>query len=276
MSLKDIKLKKSLGQHILTDQNILSKIIKESSLNKNDYVLEIGAGLGHLTTKLAPLVKKLIAVEIDKSIFQHLEQNVKGYSNLELVCADILRLDLNDVLAPKTASWKIIANIPYYITSPIITYLIENFINRLDFIVFTMQLDVCQRLTAKPGTKIYGALSVFVQFYTYPEILFEVPRTAFYPPPKVESAVIKLTPKRTLPSNMNQKFLFKIVKIAFSQRRKKLINCLLSGFSISKGEIENALHSSGIDPNRRGETLSLEEFIGLAKSLELLVKNTKN
>ena len=265
------KFSKSLGQNFLIDGNLVRKIVQESNINKNDYVLEIGPGMGTLTEELALNAKKVVAVELDKKLLPILDESLEGYDNVEIVYGDILKTDVKKLIEEKLEGGpvKLVANLPYYVTTPIIGKLLEEDLN-LESISVMVQKEVALRMSAGPGSKDYGALSIFVNFYSNPRIVVKVPKTVFMPQPKIDSAVIKLELKKDLPDVDREKF-FKIVKAAFSKRRKTIINALSTyGFDIDKEIIKNALVESGIRPDERAENISIEDFIKLSTNLPLL------
>ena len=262
------KFSKALGQNFLIDGNIVRKIVSESNITKDDYVLEIGPGMGTLTEELALRAKKVIAVELDRSLLPILDETLGKYDNVEIIYGDILDIDIEKLIEEKCQgqSIKVVANLPYYVTTPIIGKLIEDDLN-LESITVMVQKEVADRMASGPGSKVYGSLSVFVNFYCDPEILVRVPKTVFMPQPKIDSSVIKLNLKKELPDIDRDKF-FKVVKAGFSKRRKTVLNALSSyGFNIEKDDIKVALESVNISPSERAENLSVEEFIKISKAL---------
>lgn len=262
------KFSKSLGQNFLIDGNIVRKIVSESNITKDDYVLEIGPGMGTLTEELALNAKKVIAVELDKTLLPILDETLEKHDNVEIIYGDILDIDIENLIKEKFEGGpiKVVANLPYYVTTPIIGKLIEQNLN-LESITVMVQKEVADRMASGPGSKVYGSLSVFVNFYCHPEIVVKVPKTVFMPQPKIDSSVIKLNLKKELPDIDKDKF-FKVVKAGFSKRRKTILNALSSyGFNIEKEDIKLALESVNISPNERAEKLSLEEFIKISKAL---------
>lgn len=250
--------KKSLGQNFLHDPVILGKIIAAAKLTGEDTVFEIGPGHGRLTRLLTNHVKKVIAIELDRELHEKLITEFSGCNNLELVYGDALKYPYETL-----AQFKVVANIPYYITTPIIFKLFEHK-DSLKSITITVQKEIAERIAACPGSKIYGVLSIMVQYYGKPEIKLLVPKEAFRPVPKVDSAVIHIDiyekPKVTV---RDEDFFFKLVRTAFTQRRKTIVNTL-------KGlcpDIKEGLLRLGIDPLRRPETLSIEDFAGLSDIL---------
>ncbi len=255
--------KKHLGQNFLFDPSILHRIVEVAGISHDDTVVEIGPGPGTLTKILAGAAKKVIAIELDYKLYERLKEELKGFKNIELVHGDALKYPYEE-LEP----FKVAANIPYYITTPIIFRLIDARKN-LKSMTLTIQKEVAQRIAAKPDTKEYGVLSIAVQYYGRPELKFVIPKGAFRPVPKVDSAVIHigmLEKPRVIVAD--EKLFFRIVKTAFSQRRKTLSNSLKS---ISK-DIKEILISAGIEPIRRAETLSIEEFARLSDNLRSSLK----
>ena len=262
------KFSKSLGQNFLIDGNIVRKIVSESNITKEDYVLEIGPGMGTLTEELALNAKKVIAVELDKNLLPILDETLGKYDNVEIIYGDILDIDIEKLIEEKCEgkAIKVVANLPYYVTTPIIGKLIEDKLN-LESITVMVQKEVADRMASGPGSKVYGSLSVFVNFYCDPEILLKVPKTVFMPQPKIDSSVIKLNLKKELPDIDRDKF-FQVVKAGFSKRRKTILNALSSfGFNIEKDNIRLALEGVNISPSERAENLSVEEFIKISKAL---------
>ncbi len=263
------KFSKSLGQNFLIDGNIVRKIVEESNITKDDNVLEIGPGMGTLTEELALKAKKVVAIEIDKTLLPVLDYTLKNYDNVSVVHGDVLELKLEELLKKHFGAEpvKVVANLPYYVTTPIIAKLIEDELN-LTSITVMVQKEVAERMASTEGGKDYGSLSVFVNFYTEPEIVVRAPKTVFMPAPKIDSAVIRLKIKKDIPEIDKDKF-FTIVKASFSKRRKTLLNCLSSfGLPMEKAYIKQTLESIGIDPGIRGEELSIEEFMKISEALE--------
>lgn len=259
---------KSLGQNFLIDGNIVRKIVEKANIGPEDYVLEIGPGIGTLTEELALKAKKVVAIELDKDLLPILDETLSQYENVEIIHGDVLKVDLKKIIEEKLDNKrvKLVANLPYYVTTPIITKLLESDLN-LDSIIVMVQKEVAERIGAKAGGKEYGSLSVFVSFFSQAEIIINVPKTVFMPQPKVDSAVIKLDIKKELPDIDRDKF-FKVVKAAFSKRRKTLLNALSSyGFNIDKETIKETLEKLNIKPEVRAENLSVEDFIKISKSL---------
>lgn len=252
---------KGLGQNFLTDRGVLCDIVAAADI---DYgVLEIGPGFGVLTQELAQKAGKVVTVEIDKTLLPVLEDTLSDFDNIKLINGDVMKLDLAEIIKQEFGDRKIsvAANLPYYITTPILTMLIEKKLP-ISNIVVMVQKEVADRITAKPGKKEYGAISVMCQYYTNPSMVAKVPAGLFVPAPKVDSAVLKLEIcERPNVEVKDEKMFFKVVKAAFSQRRKTLLNCLANGsFGMSKQELGDELTKIGISPTLRGETLGLEEF----------------
>lgn len=256
-------LKKSLGQHLLTDKNILNKIIKFSFVSKKDLVLEIGTGTGLLTQKLAGQVKKIISFEIDKSFESKLAPMLAACPNLEIIYKDFLKLNLDDFFKKNKKKWKVIANLPYNIASQIIIKLLQNKKYFKDIYV-TIQKEVASRICAEVNSPQYGVLTLLVKIYAECEHLFDISPGSFFPQPKVTSSFIKITPKKIKKNSFNEETLIKIIKSAFGQRRKKIINALATT-GLSKEKIKEALLKAKINPGRRGEALTLDEFEELSK-----------
>lgn len=262
------RFSKSLGQNFLIDGNIVRKIVQGANITKEDYVLEVGPGIGTLTEELALNAKKVVSVELDQSLLPVLDDTLQDYDNVEIVHGDILKIDVRKIIDEKLDGGpvKIVANLPYYVTTPILGMLLEESLN-IDSITVMIQKEVADRMVAPHGSKAYGSLSVFVKFYSNPEIILKVPKTVFMPQPKIDSSVIKLNIKKELP-DADREQLFKVVKAAFSKRRKTLLNALSSyGFDLDKEFIKNALEEIQISPEIRAENLSLEDFINISKIL---------
>jgi len=263
---------KRYGQNFLVDANILEKIIRAAGIDANDCVLEIGPGIGTMTQYLCEHAREVVAVEIDPKLIPILEQDtLSAYNNVTIINQDILKLDLNALVQEKNDGkpMKVVANLPYYITTPIIMGLFENYVP-LDSITIMVQKEVAQRMQVGPGTKDYGALSLAVQYYAKPEVVMTVPAGCFMPRPNVHSAVIKLTRHDEPPVAVpDEKFLFDIIRAAFNQRRKTLVNALgnAAGIQVEKERVLRALEKMGLPSAVRGESLTLEEFAALAQYL---------
>lgn len=263
------KFSKSLGQNFLTDKNIIDEIIEGAQIEAEDAVLEIGPGIGVLTYEAAQIADKVFAVEIDKTLIPILKENLKEFDNVQIINEDILKLDVNkiiDEISPKKV--KIIGNLPYYITTPIIMKLLEDGV-RAESITIMMQKEVADRIKASPGSKTYGAISVAVQYYCTVEKIASVPRSVFVPQPNVDSAVLRLNIRKEKPAELtNQKLFFDCIKAGFGQRRKTLLNSLQTLQGTSKDLIGDSLKAAGIDSARRAETLSLEEFAQISNEVD--------
>ncbi|MBA2132031.1 16S rRNA (adenine(1518)-N(6)/adenine(1519)-N(6))-dimethyltransferase RsmA [Capillibacterium thermochitinicola] len=265
--------KKGLGQNFLADANILRKIVDAAELTVADVVLEIGTGVGALTTALAQAAGRVITVETDRTLAPLLAEVLAGRDNVQLVFGDILKYDPAALLPSPVTAPKVVANLPYYITTPIIFHLLEAGVpwQRL---VFLVQKEVADRMVSPPGNKVYGALSVMIQSYCHVELAGVVPPTVFIPRPKVHSAIVKLTPRPREFSPATARCFSLLVRTVFSSRRKNLYNSLRGIFSQLGGEanVMEALRALGLDPQQRGETLSPAEFYALA---DLCGKNLK-
>lgn len=258
---------KGLGQNFLLDDNVLENIANAASGTEG--VLEIGPGFGVLTKELSKEFEKVVSVEIDKSLLPVLSYTLSDCNNVKIVNADFMKLNLKELLKEEFSDKKIsvAANLPYYITTPIITSLIEGKYN-LDKIVIMVQKEVAERFCAKAGTKEYGAISVLCAYYTNPEIICNVPASRFYPAPKVDSAVVCMQVcEKPNVDVKNEKLFFKVVKASFAQRRKTLLNCLANGFSKDKAFFEKILNNLNINPSIRGERLGLQEFASIADAM---------
>ena len=259
-----LRASKKLGQNFLIDAAVVRGIVEAAELQEGERVLEIGPGIGTLTQGLAESGAQVTAVELDKKLPAVLAETLKGYENVRIVQGDILKTDIRELMG--NAPFKVAANLPYYITTPILMALLEQ---RLPIrkIVTMVQKEVAERMIAPPGSKTYGALSVAVQYYTAPEIVLDVPPKSFIPAPEVDSVVIACKVRGEPPVTVrDEKLFFRVVKAAFGQRRKTLSNALKeAGFL--KDEVQEALEQAGIEAARRGETLSLEEFAQLADAL---------
>ncbi|MCL2627108.1 MAG: 16S rRNA (adenine(1518)-N(6)/adenine(1519)-N(6))-dimethyltransferase RsmA [Oscillospiraceae bacterium] len=277
MNDKKIKPQKSLGQNFLIDKNISAKIVKLSSIDKNCYVLEIGPGLGALTVPLAQAAGHVLAVELDTRMVSQLRDILAAFENVTVIQGDILKLDIMQTVGEtlKAKNLHVCANLPYNITTPVITKLIET--GLFEAVTVMIQKEVAQRICASPGTPEYGAFTVFANYHTVPEILFDVPPECFSPKPKVTSSVIKMQirkEKRLSPDD--EKLFFRTVRAAFGQRRKTLVNALHSVFESthSKEDITKAIEGCGFDPKIRGERLSIEDFERLSKCLNQIYQQT--
>lgn len=265
--------KKSLGQNFLIEPNILHRIVDFAELSERTGVIEIGPGIGALTEQLARRAKKVIAFEIDQRLLPILADTLSPYSNVSVIHQDILKADVQQVISEQLADVEdimVVANLPYYVTTPIIMKLLTDRLPIRGMVVM-LQKEVAERMAAKPGTKDYGSLTIAVQYYTHAETVMHVPRTVFVPKPNVDSAVIRLL-KREQPAVAvsNEDFFFTVVRASFGQRRKTILNNLMSHLpngKQKKEQIEKALEGARIDPKRRGETLTIAEFAILSERL---------
>ncbi len=268
--MEKIRPKKALGQNFLTDKNVLARIVEAGAVSGDDRVMEVGPGRGSLTGTLADTGARVLAVEIDRELAPLLEREFSGRENVEIVRADILDVDLAELLLSRYAGkWKVVANLPYNISSQVLIRFLDNreLFSRM---VLMLQKEVGERLIAPPGCKEYGILSVFCCLHFDIRREFIVKPGSFYPPPKVDSVVLRFEP---LPAPRvdvgDEAFFRRVVRAAFGMRRKTLRNCLKSAMSLDEKHLAQALERCGIDGGRRGETLSLEEFAALCRALSL-------
>lgn len=263
------KFSKSLGQNFIVNPDLCPRIAEESGIGPGVCALEIGPGIGVLTKELALRAEKVLTIEIDKNLLPVLSETLAEFSNVTVLNADVLELDLKAVIKEHFGDMPFVvcANLPYYITSPIIMKLLEENIGAKNLTVM-VQKEAAVRIAAKPGTRDCGAISAAINYYSEPEKLFDVSKGNFVPPPNVTSAVIRLTLRKEPPVKIeDEKHFFKIIKAAFSQRRKTLTNSLSSGLGISKDEVLSALEKCSLGPNARAEELSLEDFSALSALL---------
>lgn len=265
--------KKSLGQNFLIDPNILRNITEYAGLTKETGVIEIGPGIGALTEHLARAAKKVVAYEIDQRLLPILADTLAPYDNVKIIHEDILKADIHQMIEEEFAEAKdimVVANLPYYVTTPIILKLLEEKLP-IRGIVVILQKEVGDRIAAKPGTKEYGSLSIAIQYSTTAETVMIVPKSVFVPQPNVDSAVIRMLLRdHPAVSVKDERFFFHITKMSFAQRRKTLMNNLTSGLPDGrkrKSDIASALERARIEPSRRGETLSMDEFAALSEAL---------
>ena len=267
----NFSFQKKFGQNFLIDTHVLDKIIRAAGISKDDMVLEIGPGIGTMTQYLAEAAGKVIAVEIDKNLIPILEDTLSEYDNVTIINEDVLKLDIRELADNENQGrpMKVVANLPYYITTPIIMGLFEKHVP-MESITVMVQKEVADRMQTGPGRKDYGALSLAVQYYAEPYIVANVPPNCFMPRPRVGSAVIRLTCHAKPPVEVkDERFMFDIIRASFNQRRKTLANGLKNSdrFSFSKESIETAIEALGKGANVRGETLTLEEFAVLSNRL---------
>lgn len=260
----DIRMSKRLGQNFLIDAGIVQGIVEAANVQENDRILEIGPGIGTLTQALAEMGADVTCVELDKRLPEVLAHTLEAYTNVKIIQGDILKVNIPEIMGDKP--FKVVANLPYYITTPIIMALLEKHLPITDIVVM-VQKEVAERMAAQPGGKTYGALSVAVQYYTHPEIALYVPPRSFMPPPEVNSVVVNCKVRKTPAVNLiDEKMFFRVVKAAFGQRRKTLNNALKS-MGVDKSLIADVLTKAKIETTRRGETLTMEEFATIANIL---------
>ena len=262
---------KKFGQNFLIDSNILEKIVDSAELTDQDCVLEIGPGIGTMTQYLAEQAREVIAVEIDKNLIPILEETLGDYDNVTVINEDILKVDINRIVQERNGGRpiKVVANLPYYITTPIIMALFEKHIP-LQSITIMVQKEVADRMQVGPGTKDYGALSLAVQYYSKPEIVARVPASCFMPRPNVDSTVIRLERYDEPPVEVaDESYLFAVIRASFNQRRKTLVNGLTNAgnLGVSRPDVEKVLAEMELSPTVRGETLTLEQFAELSSRL---------
>lgn len=270
----DFVFQKRFGQNFLINTHVLDKIIETSQITKDDFVLEIGPGIGTMTQYLAEAAREVVAVEIDNSLIPILQDTLKDWDNVTVINDDILKVDICKLAREKNEGKpvKVVANLPYYITTPIIMGLFEKQVP-LSSITIMVQKEVADRMQVGPGTKDYGALSLAVQYYSKPEIIANVPPNCFMPRPKVGSAVIRLEKYEKPPVEVaDEKLMFQIIRASFNQRRKTLVNGLKNAQDLdySKEEIESVLEKTGIPVNIRGEALTLEQFAEITNAFKYI------
>ncbi|MCI7331227.1 MAG: 16S rRNA (adenine(1518)-N(6)/adenine(1519)-N(6))-dimethyltransferase RsmA [Selenomonadaceae bacterium] len=262
-----LHMSKKLGQNFLIDAGIVRGIVAAAEVKEGDRVLEIGPGIGTLTQGLAETGATVKAVELDKKLPAVLKETLKAYPNVEIIPGDILKVNIPEIMGP--GPFKVAANLPYYITTPILMALLERHLP-ITTMVTMVQKEVAERMIARAGSRTYGALSVAVQYYTEPEIVLDVPPRSFIPAPEVDSVVIACRVRETPAVQVqDEKLFFRVVKAAFGQRRKTLANALRGG-GFPKEQVRDAMEQAGIDPMRRGETLELTEFGRLADAFASL------
>ena len=267
----NFSFQKKFGQNFLIDTHILERIIQEAEISENDMVLEIGPGIGTMTQYLCENAREVIAVEIDKALIPILSDTLSEYNNVTIINEDILKVDINELVKERNGGKpiKVVANLPYYITTPIIMGLFEKKVN-VESITVMVQKEVAQRMQAGPGTKDYGALSLAVQYYAEPEIVSNVPPNCFMPRPNVSSAVIRLKlHDKPVISVKSEEMLFKIIRASFAQRRKNLMNSINNSgeLNFTKEQVASALNQMGLPQTIRGEALTLEQFAKLSDIL---------
>ena len=263
------KFSRSLGQNFLTNKEVIDGIVEGADITKEDLVIEIGPGIGVLTAAAAEKAGKVIAIEIDINLVTILGETLTEFDNVKVINENVLKLDLAKIIEEEAGDYKavkVIGNLPYYITTAIIMKLLEEKLP-VESITIMMQKEVAERIKAEPGSRIYGAISVAVQYYCSVNVIENVPKEYFMPMPKVDSAVLRLDVRKEAPVNLlNEKMFFRCIKAGFSQRRKTLLNSL-TGTGFGKGVISKCLVNAGIDGKRRAETLSLSDFAAVANEL---------
>jgi len=270
----DLRLSKSLGQNFLADKNIIDGIIEQSYIGGEDHVIEIGPGIGVITRELCQTAGMVTAIEIDSRLMPVLSETLSDFDNVKVINQDILKTDLHEIInsarlpnGEKPKSAKVIGNLPYYITTPIIMKLLEDKIP-VESITIMMQKEVAERIAASPGSKTYGAITVAVAYYCKAVKIAQVPKEVFIPRPKVDSTVLRLDMRKEPPVNLlDEEVFFDCIKAGFGQRRKTLLNSLSGNMGLDKETAALALNEADIDPVRRAETLSIEEFARLANSI---------
>ena len=265
----DIKMSKKLGQNFLIKRGIVDEIVHAAELTPGEPVLEVGPGIGTLTQGLAQSGADVTAIELDRRLLEVLDTTLASYDNVRIIHGDVLKLDVPSIMNHKP--FKVVANLPYYITTPIIMSLLESKLP-IERLVVMVQKEVALRMVAKPGTKDYGALSVAVQYYTEPDIVLDVPPKSFLPAPAVTSSVIRCVLRDKPPVDViDEKLFFRVVKAGFAQRRKTFANTMKTT-GLSKDRIEKLLAKANIDGQRRGETFTLQEFADVANAWASLIK----
>ena len=265
----DIKMSKKLGQNFLIKRGIVDEIVHAAELTPGEPVLEVGPGIGTLTQGLAQSGADVTAIELDRRLLEVLDTTLASYDNVRIIHGDVLKLDVPSIMNHKP--FKVVANLPYYITTPIIMSLLESKLP-IERLVVMVQKEVALRMVAKPGTKDYGALSVAVQYYTEPDIVLDVPPKSFLPAPAVTSSVIRCVLRDKPPVDViDEKLFFRVVKAGFAQRRKTFANTMKTT-GLSKDRIEELLAKANIDGQRRGETFTLQEFADVANTWASLIK----
>lgn len=270
----DFRFKKDLGQNFLTDENIVLKIVDALELKDDEVVLEVGPGMGSLTQKLADRAYKVYAVEIDSRAVNMLEETLSEYDNIEIINKDILKTDLKEILDKEIKDGrkiKFISNLPYYITSPILMKVLEDEVC-FKSIVVMLQKEVATRLNAKVNSKDYSSFTVAVDYYADVERLFNVPKTVFVPMPKVDSTVLRITPRKKEGMEVNDETVFfKVVKAAFLNRRKMVFNSLANGLSLNKDLLKKALVNAGLNEKVRAENITIEQFAKLSNEINSFI-----
>lgn len=256
-----LKANKSLGQNFLINQQIIDDIVKVANVNEDDLIIEIGPGLGSLTSKLADNAKKVVAIELDQNMIEILKERFSLYKNVEIIHGDIMKVDLKEIIGEEK-NVKIVANLPYYITTPIVMKLLEENL-KMKSITVMVQKEVGERFCAIPSGKEYGAITVSINYYSDPKIVLDVPKDNFNPIPEVDSCVVQLKLKKNHIELKDKKLFFRLIKIAFSQRRKNIGNSL-TGIGMTKQEVKEMLEALSLDINLRAENLSINQYAQIA------------
>lgn len=256
-----LKANKSLGQNFLINEQIIDDIVKVANVNEDDLIIEIGPGLGSLTSKLADNAKKVVAIELDQNMIEILKERFSLYKNVEIIHGDIMKVDLKEIIGEEK-NVKIVANLPYYITTPIVMKLLEENL-KMKSITVMVQKEVGERFCAIPGGKEYGAITVSINYYSDPKIVLDVPKDNFNPIPEVDSCVVQLKLKKNHIELKDKKLFFRLIKIAFSQRRKNIGNSL-TGIGMIKQEVKEMLEVLSLDINLRAENLSINQYAQIA------------
>lgn len=262
---------KKFGQNFLIDSHVLEKIVEAAQITPEDCVLEIGPGIGTMTQYLAESAREVVAVEIDRALIPILQDTLSAYDNVTVLNEDIMKVDVWQIVRERNQGRpiKVVANLPYYITTPIVMSLLESHVP-LQSITIMVQKEVADRMQVGPGTKDYGALSLAIQYYAEPEVVARVPANCFMPRPNVDSTVIRLTRYQEPPVEVqDEKYLFSLIRASFNQRRKTLVNGLSNGLGISREQVTAALEEMGLSATVRGETLTLEQFARLSNLLRV-------
>lgn len=265
IDLYDFSFKKSLGQNFLIDKNFVDKIVEASDI-EDENVLEIGPGIGTITYEMAKKAKKVVAIEIDQSLIPILDENLEEFDNVKLINEDILKVDLKKLVEEEFngESFKVVSNLPYYITTPIIEMLITRDLSCKDMTIM-VQKEVGERMVASEKDKDYSSLSVFIKFYTEAKILVKLPKSVFMPQPKIDSTILKLK-LRVYDENVDQETLFKLVRAGFNKRRKTILNSMSD--VINKEDLKEAFEKTGLKENLRAENLSIDDYINLANQIK--------
>jgi len=269
------RFSKKLGQNFLTNESMVHGIVDGADISEDDVVIEIGPGIGVMTQQIAMRAKKVIAIEIDDTLIPILNETLAEFDNVKVLNEDVLKVDLNKIIQDEFGGQKpkVVANLPYYVTTPIIMMFLEENIPVTDIVVM-IQKEVADRINAKPSTKAYGALSVSVQFFSEPSIVLNVPRTVFIPQPNVDSTVIRLQLRQApIVDVIDRGLFFRTIRASFGMRRKTLLNALSNGkLGFGKDKCHEILTAADIDPKRRGETLSIEEFATLSNTIYKMIR----